>query len=62
MRPHKGPRSPPGPTCGRRRNRSLVGARRRCRAGGKAMGRTLAEKVWDDHVVRRAEGEPDLLF
>ncbi|MFF3496230.1 3-isopropylmalate dehydratase large subunit [Streptomyces sp. NPDC002795] len=26
------------------------------------MGSTLAEKVWDDHVVRRAEGEPDLLF
>jgi len=26
------------------------------------MGRTLAEKVWDDHVVRHAEGEPDLLF
>ena len=26
------------------------------------MGRTLAEKVWDDHVVTRAEGEPDLLF
>lgn len=26
------------------------------------MGRTLAEKVWNDHVVRRAEGEPDLLF
>ena len=26
------------------------------------MGRTLAEKVWDDHLVRRAEGEPDLLF
>jgi 3-isopropylmalate/(R)-2-methylmalate dehydratase large subunit len=24
--------------------------------------RTLAEKVWDGHVVRRAEGEPDLLF
>ncbi|GIE93715.1 3-isopropylmalate dehydratase large subunit [Paractinoplanes rishiriensis] len=24
--------------------------------------RTLAEKVWDDHVVRAAEGEPDLLF
>jgi 3-isopropylmalate/(R)-2-methylmalate dehydratase large subunit len=22
----------------------------------------LAEKVWDDHVVRRAEGEPDLLY
>ncbi|MBC9956714.1 3-isopropylmalate dehydratase large subunit [Yimella sp. cx-51] len=26
------------------------------------MGRTLAEKVWEQHVVRRAEGEPDLLF
>lgn len=26
------------------------------------MGRTLAEKVWGDHVVRSAEGEPDLLF
>ena len=26
------------------------------------MGRTLAEKVWDQHVVRRAEGEPDLLY
>ncbi|WP_329567864.1 3-isopropylmalate dehydratase large subunit [Kitasatospora sp. NBC_01266] len=26
------------------------------------MGRTLAEKVWNDHVVRRAEGEPDLLY
>ena len=26
------------------------------------MGRTLAEKVWSDHVVRQAEGEPDLLF
>ena len=26
------------------------------------MGRTLAEKVWDAHVVRRAVGEPDLLF
>ncbi|HEY0000703.1 MAG TPA: aconitase family protein, partial [Actinoplanes sp.] len=24
--------------------------------------RTLAEKVWDAHVVRAAEGEPDLLF
>ena len=24
--------------------------------------RTLAEKVWDDHVVRTAEGEPDLLY
>jgi len=26
------------------------------------LGRTLAEKVWNDHVVRKAEGEPDLLF
>ena len=26
------------------------------------MGRTLADKVWDAHVVRRAEGEPDLLY
>ncbi len=24
--------------------------------------RTLAEKVWDAHVVHRADGEPDLLF
>jgi 3-isopropylmalate/(R)-2-methylmalate dehydratase large subunit len=26
------------------------------------MGRTLAEKVWADHVVRQADGEPDLLY
>ena len=26
------------------------------------MGRTLAEKLWDSHVVRRAAGEPDLLY
>ena len=26
------------------------------------MGGTLAEKVWDAHVVRRGEGEPDLLY
>src|SRR3954447_23744601 len=26
------------------------------------MSKTLAEKVWDAHVVRRAEGEPDLLY
>jgi 3-isopropylmalate/(R)-2-methylmalate dehydratase large subunit len=26
------------------------------------MGKTLAEKVWDAHVVRRAPGEPDLLY
>jgi 3-isopropylmalate/(R)-2-methylmalate dehydratase large subunit len=26
------------------------------------MGRTLAEKIWQEHVVRSAEGEPDLLY
>ena len=26
------------------------------------MGRTLAEKIWDSHVVHAAEGEPDLLY
>ena len=26
------------------------------------MGKTLAEKIWEDHIVRRAEGEPDLLY
>jgi 3-isopropylmalate/(R)-2-methylmalate dehydratase large subunit len=26
------------------------------------MGRTLAQKVWDAHLVRRAAGEPDLLY
>jgi len=26
------------------------------------MGQTLAEKVWDAHVVRRVEGEPDLIY
>jgi 3-isopropylmalate/(R)-2-methylmalate dehydratase large subunit len=26
------------------------------------MGRTLAEKVWDAHVVRMADNEPDLLY
>ncbi len=26
------------------------------------MGLTLAQKVWDAHLVRRAEGEPDLLY
>ncbi len=26
------------------------------------MGRTLAEKVWDEHIVRSADGEPDLLY
>jgi 3-isopropylmalate/(R)-2-methylmalate dehydratase large subunit len=27
-----------------------------------AVPRTLAQKIWDDHVVRSAPGEPDLLF
>jgi 3-isopropylmalate/(R)-2-methylmalate dehydratase large subunit len=26
------------------------------------MAKTVAEKVWDAHVVRRTEGEPDLLY
>jgi 3-isopropylmalate/(R)-2-methylmalate dehydratase large subunit len=26
------------------------------------MGKTLAEKLWDSHVVRSTAGEPDLLF
>src|SRR5918911_4313407 len=29
---------------------------------GAAQKRTLAEKVWDAHVVRSAAGEPDLLY
>src|SRR5947208_15123378 len=27
-----------------------------------AAPKTLAEKVWDAHVVRSAQGEPDLLY
>src|SRR5262249_49747478 len=26
------------------------------------VARTLADKLWEEHVVRRANGEPDLLF
>ena len=26
------------------------------------MGKTLAEKIWAEHVVRQVEGEPDLLY
>src|SRR2546428_13044827 len=29
---------------------------------GKTTGRTLAEKLWESHLVRSAEGEPDLLY
>jgi 3-isopropylmalate/(R)-2-methylmalate dehydratase large subunit len=26
------------------------------------MSKTLAQKIWDEHIVRSAEGEPDLLY
>jgi len=26
------------------------------------VARTLSQKVWDSHLVRRADGEPDLLY
>ena len=26
------------------------------------MGKTLAEKIWQEHVVRAKEGEPDLIY
>src|SRR3954466_10583916 len=26
------------------------------------MGRTLLDKVWEKHIVRREEGRPDLLY
>jgi 3-isopropylmalate/(R)-2-methylmalate dehydratase large subunit len=29
---------------------------------GATVNRTLAQKVWDAHVVHRADGEPDLLY
>src|SRR3982074_727102 len=29
---------------------------------GKTTGKTLAEKLWESHLVRSAEGEPDLLY
>src|SRR5690242_15234905 len=29
---------------------------------GVGMARTLAQKIWDRHVVRSTAGEPDLLF
>ena len=25
-------------------------------------GRTVAQKIWDEHLIRRVEGEPDLLY
>jgi len=30
--------------------------------GSSLMGTTLAEKVWESHLVRRQEGEPDLVY
>ncbi|MBA3250839.1 MAG: 3-isopropylmalate dehydratase large subunit, partial [Geodermatophilaceae bacterium] len=30
--------------------------------GSLLMGSTLAEKVWESHLVRRQEGEPDLVY
>src|SRR6201999_1336239 len=44
-----------------RRNRNR-GARERASREMTAMGRTLAEKIWDAHLVRSAAGEPDLLY
>ena len=26
------------------------------------MGKTLAEKIWAEHIVRAADGEPDLVY
>ena len=26
------------------------------------MGKTLAQKIWQEHVVKSAQGEPDLLY
>src|SRR5438105_6681961 len=42
--------------------RAARGLRRGGRGDLRVTGRTLAEKVWDAHVVRRAAGEPDLLY
>src|SRR5438874_1052873 len=43
-----------------------VRAARRLRGRGcgdlRVTGRTMAEKVWDAHVVHRAAAEPDLLY
>src|SRR6202020_2429735 len=37
-------------------------ATRRPLKGVCSMGRTLAQKIWDSHVVHHADGEPDLLY
>src|SRR4051794_2749795 len=41
---------------------ALAQARASRRGRGGHMAGTLAEKVWDAHVVRRTEGEPVLLY
>ena len=58
--PRPGSERRPGMGCGRASAQSSKAGRPAGRR--ESDGRTLAEKVWDDHVVRRAEGEPDLLF
>src|SRR4051794_4972303 len=35
---------------------------RRQKSGVEPMPKTLAEKIWDQHIVRSADGEPDLLY
>src|SRR5713101_1059808 len=37
-------------------------ARWRRASKGHEMGRTMAAKIWEDHVVAAREGEPDLLY
>jgi 3-isopropylmalate/(R)-2-methylmalate dehydratase large subunit len=34
----------------------------KCNSGEGNMGKTLAEKIWSDHIVRHVDGEPDLLY
>ena len=48
----KRPQYGAGPKIGRGKTASLGGY----------VGKTLAEKVWQQHVVRSAQGEPDLLY
>src|SRR5262249_27404413 len=60
------PRHRAGAGAERGRARS-AGAGQAERGGGRnreglPMGRTLAQKIWDSHVVRSAAGEPDLLY
>src|SRR5207247_6322601 len=56
---------PPAHACSKYRNSvPLYGT---TRTGGRVRSatettRTLAEKVWERHVVRREPGEPDLLY